>query len=472
MVLTTQILKTGHVPLPKDAWTYSVYARMLGFHILNAFVITGVGMEYKWASVLIGLIMLLSEILVMYWLVKSVFRNQKLALMSAMFICISDNALDMTGKSIIPNSVGVVAVLFVFYLLIKTLLLEGYLKPKIILLLLIFSSSLVITHSVSYGFLLIRLMIFVLLSILLRDSSRLKQMGGFLFVVALVLAFFEWGGLINGYYLSQFILLMKFLFLGTGVHVYEQNVSSIPLNLVIIARIGTILYFAIAGITILWELRSVFKDKSKAKLGMFINSAFFVGIAPVLTFFWAGIAHRFWYYGEILGSFFVSYFALKLSNWSKLAKLFSALFVVIISFLMFVASVSNDDNPLVPQYTLRTGWYDSEITAAKFVITKSQLPIATDIDFQHFSSVRVGMLDKSFKASPICNLKTFDSIIENNNCLVLLRVDLLKERYFVLGKGYSQRAYLPLGAKTKEVIGKILASKDIVYTTKNVIAVV
>ena len=82
------------------------------------------------------------------------------------------------------------------------------------------------------------------------------------------------------------------------------------------------------------------------------------------------------------------------------------------------------------------------------------------------------MFGKSFKAFPICDLKTFDSIAKDNNCLVLLRVNLIQERYFVLGKGYSQQAYLPLGIKTKDILARITAFKNTVYTAKSVIVTV
>jgi len=41
--------------------------------------------------------------------------------------------------------------------------------------------------------------------------------------------------------------------------------------------------------------------------------------------------------------------------------------------------------------------YDSETFAVKFAITKSPLPIATDINFHYFCTVKVEMLNEGFK---------------------------------------------------------------------------
>lgn len=471
-ILTDLLVRTDHVP-SFDKFP-SPYTKLPDFHILiGAYMIIS-DIEYKWASyVVAGMGTLILELFVVYLLAKLLF-NEKIALLSMLFLSVSDVVLYMTGRNIIPNTVGVGLTLLLLYLFIQQEKLIALLKGKFLVVMLIW--GLAFTHTISYAFALTQLILLAILDLVINRDKEQAREDLYWTLLFFVIAIFVWA-FISSFYFEGAIMRIQWFFARGRIDVqqYVQHLT-VPFVYVMLGRLGMLLLFGISGLSILIVLTGRNRHNSKI-IRLAIVSAFFIviGIVAPFTPIFLGVNERAWYYGEILGSLYTGYLISRAWQ-SKKFRLIKRSLVILSAFvimcLMFTSSMSNDDNPLLKEYTIRTGWHDSEITAAKFVITKSQLPIATDIDFQHFSSVRVGMLDKSFKASPICNLKTFDSIIENNNCLVLLRVDLLKERYFVLGKGYSQRAYLPLGAKTKEVIGKILASKDIVYTTKNVIAVV
>ena len=454
MVLTRQIIELGHIPDPADAWVYSVYTRMPEFHILNAFIMLVEGINYKWASQLVGIGILLSLTLLIGALVSQVFKLPQLVLLSILFTATADNVLNMSGKNIVPNALGVVLVLLALYILL-IILPKAPNKALFLLALTIF--SLVFMHSVSYGFLLIELSIFVVLLLVAdRKERKIACIIGGILITSIVLAFLEWG-IWDVYYLKQAVLLLKWLFLGVGVGRYKHEVSTVPLYLIILARLGMIIYLAIAGLSILWEVLHSSKARTRMpyyKLAFTLESMFFVGIALPITFFWAGIAHRFWYYGEILGSVFVGLVFLKLGKlgvkYNYIGKIIGVSVISVLLFLMFTASIANDDNPLVPQYTVRTGWYDSEVSGALFSVSHRFHPLS-DFDFY---------INNKYVA--ICTYERLPDFVYKKPSIMAVRPFVILHRYFF----WRNRGYIPIH---KNCISKMSLEFSFIYSSGGVI---
>ncbi|NJE11148.1 hypothetical protein [Thermococcus sp. MAR1] len=462
MVLTYQILKGGHIPSPESAWTAGVYTKMPGFHLILSVLINILDVSYKWASVVLGLGILTGVVIWGYLFSRTVLDNKKLALIASLLIAVSDNVLSMTGINIVPNSLGVLMVLTAFYILFRVFT-ENEVQHSLVALLIVvilIMVSLSVMHSVSYGFMLIHLLIFMMLGVLLFRKipswvSILSLLGG-------IVAFFEWG-MRSNYYLPQLILLLKFLFLGIGVEYYEKNVSNIPFSLIILARMGMLIYFALAAFSILLEIRRFFESKewSRKRIVYLIQGGFFTGIALPITFFWAGIGHRFWYYGEILGAPFVS----KLIGGIK--RSVGLLLVIFLSFLMFTSSVANDDNPLVPQYTLRTGWYDSELASARFILLDVDSPIAaSDWGYihhieKHISKIYGHSVVKSKR------LESIRRISLQPECLLVVRKDIIESRLFELKN--PRDLNLPLENEAVNILRGLSTTQNVIYTDRNVL---
>jgi len=480
MVLVYQILDSNHIPSPSQAWAYSVYTKMPEFHLLNAIMILIEGIRYKWSLVLIGLATLTSIMLFIGAISSSLFREKgaRLVLLSLLFIGISDNVLGMCGMSIIPNSVGAVLALAVLFIVIalvpKTLL-------KVTILIVILSISLVFMHSVSYGFMLLELIVYALTGIVIiggkRKYKNVKILWGVV-LSSLVLGFTQWG-IWDTHYLSQLISLLKLLFLGTGAEMYEKHVARIPLSLVLLSRLGMFVYFAIAGITVLRELKRALSSRihlDPYKTIFIFEALVFVGGGPIITFFWAPIAHRFWYYGEILGSIFVAIAFLDVPHWAKrrniraISGMTGGAVVAVLAFLMFTASVANDDHPLVPQYTLRTGWYDSELAGSYFVVNHTALPIASDTDYSIDTSYLAKIHGKPLSLLPYPP-RSFREIYKNNNrkYVFLLRKEIVSKRYFWLGGPYWSSQHLPLKEKITDVLSEVgINAQGVIYNNGNV----
>jgi len=141
---------------------------------------------------------------------------------------------------------------------------------------------------------------------------------------------------------------------------------------------------------------------------------------------------------------------------------------------MFKANVANDDNPLVPYYSQRTGWHDSEMEAAKFIISKEEnVRIASDFDY----SWNLRYLKTSLKSSGVLEdinrktPRTFDEV-KNCNCIFIFRKDLFENRLFYLGGRWSQTPHLPLHEKTSLVIRELInEGKGIIYNNGNVLMI-
>ena len=468
-LLTQTILQDGHVP-PFNL-VHSPYVKLPEFHLLVATYMLLSGIPYKWASyIIIGVGSLLLELLVLYLLTKTLF-DKHVALLAMLFMATSDVVLYMTGRNIVPNTVGLALVFLLLYIFLSETFICS-LKTKIIVAILVW--SLAFMHTVSYAFAIVQLVLLVLAS--LATKRNITGPNVLWLISQFILAIFVWA-FVSGIYFKGLVLRIYWLLFGMtrGVSHYFSSLV-VPFMLVLLARSGMLLLFGFSGLGILVFMFKNYNRHyvSRYHLDIILVSSFFIILgllAPFIPSF-LGINERVWYYGEILGSMYIGYLLYVMWNLKTrfpLFKLLSLCIVFFMLFLMLTSPMSNDDNPLIKSYSPRTGWYDSELVAAKFVVLFSNSSVATDIDFQHFASVEVGMLNESLRPIPLCNLKTFEDMLKHNKCLDVLRVALIRSRYFVLGVGYSQRAYLPLGNKTKEVVSRFSIHKDIIYTTKTVV---
>lgn len=464
-VLIAQIIKNAHIPQYENIKI--PYVWMPNFHlIISQYMLVG-NVAYKWASYFsIGLLTLVLECIIAYKLGLFIFKNNTIAFLSVLFLAISDNVLDMIGKNIIPNSIGVAIAFLVFYLILTKGELEA--KHKIIITLLIVGLSFL--HTVSFAFTIIQTT-FIFLTFLIYGNTKKAKSIGHVLVIMWVVAIFVWG-LISGFYLKLFVLLLEQLMTGLNVEKYESSLA-IPFRLILLARLGMIIYFGLAGIGVLYYIyNKLYKKKlTPVQLSVLINSSFFVGFGVLTFLIWPGIAHRFWYYGEILGSFFVAYLLLHLYNSGKYKKIRRTLtvgVVLILSWLMFVASISNDDNPLVKEYTIRTGWYDSEIMGAYFVIKYINQPVASDMDY----AINIGHISRTLQKPVILSMRppiNFKEVIEGRDFIFIIRKKLIEERFFFLGKVWMNSPYLPLKDRTIDVLSALNTNKLVIYDNGNVV---
>jgi len=100
------------------------------------------------------------------------------------------------------------------------------------------------------------------------------------------------------------VLLLEQLITGLDVEKYKSSLA-VPFRLVLLARLGMVIYFGLAGIGVLYYIHNkLYKKKlTPVQLSVLINSSFFVGFGVLTFLIWPDITHRFWYHGEILRRF-------------------------------------------------------------------------------------------------------------------------------------------------------------------------
>lgn len=479
--LISQILRNQHIPPYENIKT--PYVWMPNFHLLVGSSMLLSGITYKWTLYFsIGILTLILISLLVYKIGKSIFGSTKLALASTLLMAISDNVLDKIGKRIFPNSIGVAISLLIFYLIVETKINDTRLKGLTMLTILSFS----LTHSVSYVFLVIQItLIFVIALTYFRqkDPHNVKTIG-YLIMAMWAIGIFVWG-MVSGYYLRVFTLLVERLVTGVSVEEYASSLE-VPFKFVLLGRLGMIIYLGLAGIGVLYKLYGKIRNRSAsmADSALLSNSMFYVGLGALAFLLWPRIAHRFWYYSEILGSFFVACLLLRFYNSGRhkqIRKILTLGGVVVLSWLMFVASISNDDNPLVPQYSIRTGWYDSEIQAGMFVLyNNGDIPIASDWDYiAALNNLKWMFTDKLPSDPPRLGdigwiiptefPKSFTEIMEDNGYLFILRKSIVQERSFYLGPKWGATRYMPLENRLSQLIMTGALKKNILYASQNVI---
>jgi len=117
---------------------------------------------------------------------------------------------------------------------------------------------------------------------------------------------------------------------------------------------------------------------------------------------------------------------------------------------------------LTPYYSQRTGWYDSEVSAGKFLILhEGDITFASDfdyiwnLDYLKTNIVASGKKESIKKVFP----KTFEEV-EMCNCIFVFRKDQFENRLFYLGR-WTQTPHLPM--KDDKLLEKYKREKNVLY---------
>lgn len=474
--LISQIIHQTHIPPYNAIKTPYVYLPNFHLFIISGMLISGI--RYKWTSYLaVGLPTEILLMLVIYMFSINIFQSKKLGLISVFFVGISDNVLDMAGRNIVPNSIGVSLMMLIVYFVHSSWIQseKGSIKRMVIVYTLVMSLS--FFHTLSYGMLVMSILVIHLITIHNKYHSQRKKMSMFI-GITLIIAMFTWG-LWAGVYLKSLVMLVEALIRGISPGGYSSKLT-IPITYVISSRIGMVIYATFVGIGILVLLPSIIKEKRMNTLIIATLTLIFwsIGVFAFLNPGWAGIAHRFWYVGEVFGSIVLGLLILKYERMGNitLSSMIIPLAVSLLAFLMFTASVSNDDNPLVSQYSTRTGWYDSEVVAGSFVLEFMHDPIASDWDYiMNLNNLKWTEIKNLSHVPPkygdigwVINSwfpKSFQEALNNSDEVFILRKCLISKYSFWLGPRWGMLRYPPLNSNVEETLSKGNFVKDVVYSS-------
>lgn len=418
--LTEEIIRLSRLPQTIGIEGLA-YTKMPGMHLVVATSSLITNQKYEITSLIsVGFPALILNVLFVYLIGKKAF-NSKTGLISALLISIADNNLDMIGKNIIPNTIGVAIILAMLFILLYRLYYKFNLKYFIILI--IFSIFLMITHALSYGFLLLSVFLIIISSVffigftnfqLIKLKTPLKQKRYlktllFFFTFFILLVFPYWA-FIAKIPIIQIEGILNRLFksgsISTSYYISDLRVSFTD---VLLARAGMILYFAIAIIGILWVLLRI-KNYKHFSIGCLSAFLIVTSGTTFLMFAFKGIEHRFWYYGEVINGIMVAIAIILIyKNFYKreyIKKIVPYIMIFIISFLFITSGMANNDNPLIKSYSVRTGLIMSEFQATKFVDSVGE------VNYERIPFFRVWYKEKyaSVRANNRIELKKFNHI--------------------------------------------------------------
>ncbi|MDW7998531.1 MAG: hypothetical protein RMI30_03660, partial [Thermodesulfovibrio sp.] len=227
-IFVEEIVRRGFIPPYEDIPMPYIY--MPNFHLLIAFGMILSGISYKWSQFLfIGFPTLLLLTLTAFLFYNKLF-GLKVAFISMLFITIADNVLDMVGKNIVPNSLGVGLAFIIFYLVCFKFL---ELKTKLIAIIL--SVSLVLTHTVSFSFIIYQALVLTIIAFLLKDVN-FKSYFNFL-IILLILAILEWAFYTKFYFKSLLTMFEQLFIYGFEIERYEMRLPTSFYD-VVLARLG------------------------------------------------------------------------------------------------------------------------------------------------------------------------------------------------------------------------------------------
>ena len=447
------------------------YTKMPNFHIFHVIISKMSGLTCLTVSKITGVITLILIAIIVAIISDKVLNIRNIGLMALSFVVISDNVLYMTGINVVPNTIGIIFVLIIYYFIgIK----EDMRSYKRILTNIVLAISLVLTHSLSMALLIIQVSILVILRyahacVTKYDIENHKNYDKnyrnlSLYLTFLVaLALFQWG-IISGIYLEKALSMVKTLFIygPFDTNTYLSRVG-VPLNVVLLARSGMLIYFLIVLISSMRVIVSSimrfnsnthqFAKSNKNLIEYSIITIFFTGIGLVSFILpkFNEIALRYWYYSEILGGLIIAneihkhirHVQKKKVSFSKYITVIVLLLfmVLLIAFLFIKSPMANIDNSLVPEYTLRRGLYDSEVIALKFYSNYGTTYVLSD---------RYYISRLAYFGVPTTRLKYAFS-----------EKELVINDYTTLFRGYAiSNTYILLGNRWRRW-GTVLSQKDI-----------
>ncbi|WP_143522639.1 hypothetical protein [Pyrococcus horikoshii] len=292
--------------------------------------------DYKSAVMFsISLPQLLIVSMITYLLSRYIFKRSSGLNFLVVLITISAEHFIFMLRNPIPNSLGGVYLALVFWSLFKFL--NEDISPKVYLLLLIFSFTLSITHSISTIAMFIALgSVFMLLMIhesILKSSRDASKKTFMLIILSGVVVYFWWT-YISGHTPKILDILKTGLIATKLIRGYAVMKTKIHFFDLVIGVIPVIIYhiLALIGIAILLfrrGIKEIVSDKILALTILIGGSYAVLGSIPRLLGF-ALLAHRWWYFSEMFLSVPV---AIGVSNIlihkSKLIKLMGVITVAI-----------------------------------------------------------------------------------------------------------------------------------------------
>jgi len=375
-MFTSLILKQGSIPM---GYAYSGLPSMHIFIVITTLFTEN---SYKIASTAtVSLIQVLLATLLIY-LLGSKIIDKRVGLLGALLFISADWSINL-GFAVIPNTFAGVFALFLIYFVMFYM---RFVRSKGILLsIVIISVALITSHALTAAWILV---IFLCIwvsnqcyDILDSKSNQIKHLKNnyvlIIFIITFIVLLSSWWMYTSGH-IRNLVEIFKWTIsvsvddikesLPTNVLDYQ---IALPLQEQIIINLGFFLYF---GLSLIGCFYLISKDKSGkgftyAIIGML---TLFIGFLAQLSAL-INVAQRFWYFAEILLSVPLALSLMLLSEHKmNVNKIIIAMLSCAILGLMIISPIASYDNSFAaPHYSIRYGFFASELTVIDTIKNKS-----------------------------------------------------------------------------------------------------
>jgi hypothetical protein len=464
LMFTLRILDAGHIPAGY------LYSNLPGMHLLIGGTSLITGLDYKMAAMLsVSLLQVVCNTLFIFLLGKFI-RSTKVGLLAALLLGVADWNISF-ARSAIPNSMGVVFILIIVYLLFKL----RQERPAVsICLSALFIAVLILTHTVSTV-----MLVMLLFSIWLGFTAykRLLHQAvpeARIFLVASIVLI--GAGLIYWTFVSGHIddliklaqdFRIKFFAiflpgvvpppgslspLQAAVAYYQDHV--VPVSEQLFNQLGFFLFCALALIGSFAMLSKSLRNRYGFALviaGLIILAASFFVIYNLRGW----MISRFNYFLQVLLAIPLGVAFLWLASLPG-RKIASAclvgIIVLVLSFLMVMSPQSNRDNPTFsPNTIIRYGFIQSELEAMNTAANIYNGNIASDQNYKLLEY----MPDLDDRIVSIYNQLYSRDFTDCQNMLVLIRKEIVVNPFEISAGSLFRLDYDPRQALTEQGISKV-----------------
>lgn len=381
-----------------DPWTHSkfaneiitnsfigdgfVYSKLPIFHLIISITSLIVDTNYKYAALLsVSFGQIICITMFVYLISVSLFKNYRIGLLASLMVTIANHHIYMSYWSI-PNSFAAIFIPIIVYLIAIRRNFEHHFS--ILFLFLIFSATIILTHTITALCTLILLLVIWGIFALYPNCS-LKNYNRISIIIpsSFFIGMLSWWGYASGNLQTLADLIKK----GFSINAFNQTpldyrefIENIPFQEQIINNLGMFLFFSLSFIGVLYLIS---QKKSPSHFGMA-----FIGMTPLGIGFFSllsGISiieHRWWYFAQIFLSMplaiFIYFFGSCKNNYPRLLRGTILGLIFTQSFLMIISPVANiDNNYFSPNSMFRATLIESELELKTFLDFNGN-PIKTD----------------------------------------------------------------------------------------------
>jgi len=437
---TREIIQSGFIP--KD----SLYSLLPIFHIDIASTSLLVDIDYRFVSIIAISIPQIIIITLLIYKIGSMLINIQTGLVASIFAIFSNYNFIMTYW-LIPNTLGIIFIIILIFLLIKT---ESIKSIRFTCLIILIMLILVMTHTIASVCMAIIFIVWIISTKFF--SKRIATMNKPSITFGLVILFFaimlSWWIYASGS-ISKVSELIKWGFnidfFTPASNYYDaffnNYIASIPMEERLFSNIGIYIFLIPSIVGYLYILSC-----KKARLSHYSFAlAGLVLIVIPFTAIYLGlfvIQERWFAIAQLMSAipFTILIFLIvnRLKGWNAQIAMISGVTFLIVC-LMIMSPVANMDSPLLSTNTsVRSAYSISELQAASFLAEKVEGNISSDFDYAT-RSTSVLKTEYGFTRNNVISLD--DSLLNGrlfkDGSIIIIRDEITKHPFNILGQPYK-----------------------------------